>query len=159
MASEYSKIPGIGTGRGSFQVALRARLYQGPDHLLIVYSTGYTEEYKRIFYRDIRYVEVKKSDRAIWYGLISGSAMLLLILCALANPGATIPILIFGIPFLIWFVINLLLGSGCVCRINTNVQTLELPAPRRKRKVAFLIDFLRSKTEAVNTSTTEQPAA
>lgn len=51
-------------------------------------------------------------------------------------------------PFLVWFIINLVLGPTVECYISTNVQTLKLPAPRRRKKVTALINFLREQTAA-----------
>jgi hypothetical protein len=158
MAKIYEKIPGLGTGRGGLQIAVRARLYHGPDHLLIVQGTGYTEEYKRVFYRDIRYVEVRHTNGQTAQAIISMVIGLLLGLLFLTpTPGWLIAI--FCSPFALWFVINLILGSTCECFISTNVQTLKVPAPRRLKKVVVLIEFLRAQTAAFASPETPQAAA
>ena len=43
-----SNIAGFSTSGGY------ASLWQGKDHLLSIDSSGYTEEYKRFYYRDIQ---------------------------------------------------------------------------------------------------------
>lgn len=146
MARTYLPIPGVGTGRFSLQLAVRNRMYQGPDHLLVVQSTGYTEEYKRIFYRNIRYVDVRASRRHIWQGVIFGSVILVLGLLLFVLP--MVLGLIFLAPFVIVFLVNLARGPACDCYVTTGVQTLRLPTPRRRDKVAAFIAFIREKAEA-----------
>src|SRR5208282_5380024 len=108
MAKTYNPIPQIGTGRFGFQVAIRSRLYAGPDHLLIVQSTGYTEEYKRVSYPDIRYLMVMRTQAQLWQGIISGAIIILILISHLWGlPWIAVQLL--GMPFLILFVANLLL--------------------------------------------------
>jgi hypothetical protein len=162
MAKIYQPIPGIGSGRGSLQVAVRTRVYQGPDHLLVVQSTGYTEEYKRIFYRDLQYVEVRGNQKRFWQAMISGTFVLLsaLLIVLLMNlKGSTVAAQILGLLFLIWFAVNLALGPTCDCFVRTSVQTLQIPAPRRMKKVPVLIGFLRAKIAALEPAQTTPVAA
>jgi hypothetical protein len=156
MAKTYQKIPGVGTGRGSLQVASRSRLYTAADHLLIVQSTGYTEEYKRIFFRDIRYVDVRKTK--LQGRIAVGTAIVTLLLALFYFAG--LPILLVALfcsPFVIWFIVNIVRGPTCECYISTNVQTLKLPAPRRMNKVATLINYLRSRMAEFDPAAAPQP--
>jgi hypothetical protein len=148
MAKTYEKIPGLGSGRGGLQVAVRSRMYRGPDHLLIVQSTGYTEEYKRIFYRDIRYVEVRPTQGQVIGGVISGLLTALLALLYFVPSMPVVAVILICSPFLVWFIINLVRGPTVECFISTNVQTLKMPTPRRRKKVDALINFLREQTAA-----------
>jgi hypothetical protein len=152
MAKIYHPIPGIGSGRGGVQVAIRSRIYQGPDHLLVVQSTGYTEEYKRIFYRDLQYVEVRVNRKRFWQAMISGAFVLLSVLLyvlLIYLKVSTVAAQILGLCFLIWFVVNLALGPTCDCFVRTSVQTLQIPAPGRMKKVPVLIAFLQTKIAAL----------
>ena len=158
MAETYHPIPKIGTGRFGFQVAIRYRLYAGPDHLLIVQNTSYTEEYKRVSYPDIRYLMVMRTQAQLWQGIIS-AAIILLILLSTHGRGPWIFTAILCIPFVIWFVVNLLLGPTCRCYLNTHVQTVQLPAPRRMKKVPVLRAFLLSQIPSSRLAGTEQPFA
>jgi len=158
MAKIYHPIPGLGSGRGSFQLSTRSRMYHGPDHLLIVQSTGYTEEYKRIFYRDIRYIEIRRNRNQLILAVISGAFLLLfLALYFLKLPVAVVAM--FCLPFLIWFLINLFRGPTCECYVATSVQILKIPTPARVKKVPRLIGFLRDQAAAVAPAAAEQPAA
>jgi integral membrane sensor domain MASE1 len=158
MASIYKKIPGVGTGWRNFQIASRSRLYAAPDHLLVLHSTGYTEEYKRLFFRDIRFFEVRPTKRQFWIGLVS--AILALILLPLYYVSVPIVLVaVFCFPFVLVFLVNLLRGPTCECYLGTSVQTLRLPAPSRVKKVAAMIQFLRVQTAAFASVEAPQSAA
>jgi hypothetical protein len=144
MSKPYQAIKGLGIGRGKMQAGLRTRLYQASDHLLMLQSTGYTEEYKRIAYENIRYVVVRKNYSQERQAMISLVLFLLSLLFLYLFSWKIV--LFFCTPFAIWFILNLAWGKGCNTYINTDIQTIELPVPRRIKKVPILIDFLRSKT-------------
>ncbi len=144
MSKEYQKIKGLGTGGSSFQLGLRSRLYAHEDHLLVVQSTGYSEDYKRLFYRDIRYVVMQKTYGQEVQAMISGGLVLVTLLLALTPMPWWIPALL-CVPCLIWFVMNWLGGSAGKCYANTAIQTIELPAPRRLNQLPKLIEFLGTK--------------
>jgi hypothetical protein len=67
--------------------------------------------------------------------------------------------LIFLAPFVIVFLVNLARGPACDCHVTTGVQTLKLPTPRRRDKVAAFIAFLREKAEAPAAAELSGPAA
>jgi hypothetical protein len=49
LKKEYHRLPGRGRKRGGFLLTvarIRARLWAGKDHLLLVYNSGYTEDYR-----------------------------------------------------------------------------------------------------------------
>jgi hypothetical protein len=152
MKTDYRTIPGLGSGAGSFRIAMRHRLYQGADHLLLIQSTGFTEDYRRLYYRDIGCVIVRRTQRALWLGILF-ALLLLLSLFLLVDfwTGGSFPFtnLFFGglsALFGIILVANLVRGPTCACFLTTEVQTVEVPAPRRMAKVPRLVDFLRAQT-------------
>ena len=71
--------PKIGTGRFGLQVAIRRRLYAAADHLLIIQNTGYTEEYKRVAFADIRYLMVMPTNGQVQQGMVSGGIALFIL--------------------------------------------------------------------------------
>ena len=144
MSKEYQKIKGLGSGRG-LQLGLRSRIYAHEDHLLVVQSTGYTEDYKRLFYRDIRYVVMRKTYGQEIQAVISGILVLATLCLALTPMPWWISLLICA-PFLTWFVLNWIWGSTGKCYANTAIQTIQLPAPRRLNRLPVLIEFLGTKT-------------
>jgi len=141
MSSIYKPIPDIGTGRWSFQLGMRNKLYTAPDHLLVVQSSGYTEEYRRVFFRDIRSIDIRPSQAQMGNAIVSGLFLLFFGLMAwVFHPTA---FLILASPFVLWFIINLALGPSVYCYVTTSVQALKLPAPRRRGKVARFVTFVR----------------
>ena len=44
-----------------------ARLYLGPDHLLQTASTGYSETYKRFYFRDIQAIVIRKTNAGLFW--------------------------------------------------------------------------------------------
>ena len=145
MSKEYQAIKGVGAGRSSFQIGLRSRLYAHEDHLLVVQSTGYSEDYKRLFYRDIRYVVMQKTYGQEVQAVISGGLVLVTLILGLTTTlWWWIPAML-CVPCLIWFVMNWVGGSAGKCYANTAIQTIELPAPRRLNQLPKLIEFLGTK--------------
>src|SRR5438477_12551721 len=45
-------------------------LWLGKDHLLCIDSNGYTENYKRFYFRDIQALLIRKTERRKWWGLV-----------------------------------------------------------------------------------------
>lgn len=141
----YRRLPG--TGSGAFE---QVRLYRGPDHLLLVASSGYNESYKRFYFRDIQAITVRTSARgkvwnAIW-GLLTLSA-------------AAIASQVDGVAFVVWssiagiffllLAIHFSYGPTCICHIQTAVQTRPLPSLNRLRRANKVIGQLRPFIEAV----------
>lgn len=144
MSKTYTNIPGIGTGRGTFRLAMRSRLYQAADHLLVVQSSGFTEDYRRFFYRDIRCVVIRKTQQYLWTNVVLAAIILLLCLLRLQSvPWLVVAMLCF-IPGVL-LIVNLVRGPTCSCHITTSVQTVNLPTPQRLGKVPLFIEFLKTK--------------
>jgi hypothetical protein len=144
---DYIPIRGLGTGRGTFRAFVRSRLYSSEDHLLIVQSTGYTEDYRRIFYRDIRYVIARKNNVYPFANLILGLLIALHLLFYYLGMPPVLAIIILVVLGLL-LVINLVRGPTCSCYLNTEVQTVFVPTPSRRNKIPVLIEFLKTKIPA-----------
>ena len=56
----YKKLPGVGSG-----ALARHRLWEGPDHLLVVTSWPSGEGYRRFFFRDIQAVVIRQTARRL----------------------------------------------------------------------------------------------
>jgi hypothetical protein len=65
---------------GAFAVAVRSHtsLWLGADHLLFVNSTGYTETYKRFYFRDIQTFVVQNTQRATVVNIVLTILLVLL---------------------------------------------------------------------------------
>ena len=111
----------------------RYSLWLGPDHLLCIETNGYTETYKRFYFRDIQAIITRRtSDRMVGSIILSAVAAGLILIGFLV--GETSAIITFGViafvTCLIPLWINLLLGPTCTCQIRTAVQTESLPIRR-----------------------------
>ena len=131
----YRRLPGRGT-----RVMTYYQMFLGADHLLQVCSTGFTETYRRFYFRDIQAVLIQRTPR---FGVLNGvfGGLLALSLLGLILGRATGSfvdgdvLIILGVLVAIFLLlpllINLALGPTCVCRVRTSVQMQELPSLAR----------------------------
>jgi hypothetical protein len=143
---EYQRLPGRGIRRGGFLqvMATSSRLWLGRDHLLLVDSSGFTETYKRFYFRDIAAITLARTNRrAVWNG-IAFIFTLLFGAAALALGGMTAAIFgsMAGLCVLL-SLINVALGPTCVCHLTTAVQTDELASFRRFSQALKVLARLR----------------
>ena len=75
--SEYIRLARARMKSG-FQVATsnRSSLWLGKDHLLCVETTGYTETYKRFFFRDIQVLTLRRTYRRLLLSVFLGLPIL-----------------------------------------------------------------------------------
>jgi hypothetical protein len=131
--------------RRSASVATYQSLWLAADHLLVVTSTGYTEEYRRVRLGDIKGFFVTASGRRLYCGLpwgiaavFSGGAMI----STLVNRGTPLWSGIFLGLSLVALVWNYLLGPGCRAFVVTGVQTARLPSLYRRPKTRKVLGRL-----------------
>ena len=143
---EYQRLPGVGPRKTGLVAvsATRSRLWLGNDHLLAVDSTGYTEEYKRFYFRDIQAVSLYQTRRGPVTNVICAAIGGLFYMFALAQSGGLAAFLwtIAGL-FLTVVLANSLAGPTCVAHIKTAVQTEELPSLRRVWQTRKILKRLR----------------
>ena len=121
--SDYKKLPGHRRGflRG-------ASVWLGADHLLLVRSLRFREEYKRYYFRDIQAIVMAKAPRFH----ISTRAAVLAALCLppflTARTGTLFSIwkAVAALLVLVWVLVSALLS--CRCRIYTAVSADDLPS-------------------------------
>ena len=111
----------------------RASLWLGKDHLLYVETNGYTENYKRFYFRDIQAFTICRTNGRSVSNCVLGAIAGLLLLVGLTTQ-STGGIIGFGIAAivagLIPIGINTALGPTCLCQLRTAVQTEHLPIAR-----------------------------
>lgn len=133
--------------RGTIAMVLRCSLWLGDDHLLAVKSTGYTEDYTRIYLQDLKGVVAHRTKNWLAVNLILGILVALFGLGIISTDdlfsAGTITLMIMASPFLIALVANLLQGPTCKTTLLTPVGPVEIPALTRTRRVARLIRELR----------------
>jgi hypothetical protein len=136
-----------GRARSAFAVvsATRSSLWLGGDHLLCLDATGYTESYKRFYFRDIQAITLRQTNRWIIWAVIQGSVAGLFALSALASQEVTVRWLfaIVAALFFLVLAVNLARGPTCVCHLRTAVQTEPLVSLNRVRRARRVLDRLR----------------
>ncbi len=132
---EYQRLPGRSSHSG-IAVARKVRLWLGADHLLEVESTGWSEKYRRYFYRDIQSIIVRRTTRGLWISVILGA------FCASIGglafyyrdiPEALVSLTTLATVFFILLLQNLLRGPTCQARITTPVGGNPLRSLNRLR--------------------------
>jgi|SRR5438093_3742162 len=130
-------------------IAHHHRLWLGPDHLLSVRATGFSEEYKRFYFRDIQAFVIRKtSRRGILTALFALVAMAFALSALLISDpywrGFWAVLAGFG---LLLSAVNWLAGPTCVCHVRTAVQTEQLPTLRRLRTARRVLAPLKQRIE------------
>src|SRR5713101_1184503 len=120
----YRRLPGRGLTAAQY-----VRLYQGSDHLLQVTSTGYSESYRRFYFRDIQAITIQKTHMGkFWTGLFGFlTAVFGLPAFDLGGIGAIVMWCVAGF-FGLFPIGNVALGPTCACYVRTAVQTERLSA-------------------------------
>ncbi len=148
---QYKRLTRSGSQRG-FAVAFRSRgsLWLGPDHLLSVETNGYTESYKRFYFRDIQAIIVRRTKlRSIVNGILmapSVGCLIGLILSFFSRPMDEVTVLtclILSAVFLLLLLINSTLGAGCICHLRTAVQIEVLPSLYRVPKMRRILNEIQ----------------
>ncbi len=155
--NEYVRIAGRGLKRGdaSLLIRTRARLWAGKTHLLLVYNSGYSEEYRRFYYKDIQAITLSRTNRGrnMSIALAVATAILLLlslkILYLAFLPAIT----------LIFLIGNLIAGPTCATVLRTAVSSEELPSLGRLRNAVRAMDFLRPLIEEAQKDIAIDPAS
>jgi hypothetical protein len=137
--------------RSVFAIAFqsRASLWLGPDHLLSVDTNGYSETYKRLYFRDIQAIAIRESPRrSVWNAILMLPTVICfvgLVITALAGKNIA-GIIIWSLFFAlvaIPFVVNNVRGATCACQLRTAVQTEDLPSLCRVRQTRKILEKIR----------------
>jgi hypothetical protein len=152
----YERLTRPATSVGSYRT-----LWFAKDHLLLVNSTGYSEDYQRIQFSDIKGFFVIPSDRRLYwnvpwfiFALFSG-VFLSNTLYSGRVPFVSGTILAFSLIFIVW---NNILGPSCIAYVVTGVQTAQLPSLVRRRKARKVLARLRPLVAALQADMIPPPA-
>ena len=150
---EYIRLPGRRRVTLGFT---RNSLWLGKDHLLHVINRGYTEDYRRFYYRDIQAILVRRTQTSrivnTILGFIVGFNVLLLIAGRFVWAWESYVLIPLAVATLFWIAIfgfQLAAGPTCVCHLRTAVQFEQLPSLFRVRTAKKAIALLRHRIETV----------
>ncbi len=166
-APEYTQLKGSGRKSSGF-VSLVGTTYSlllGDDHLLQVESDrGFSEQYRRFYFRDIQAIILRKNSRFLVGNILLGASLGLLLAIAAAflpssfangdsswnrllnEPAEFIGVMLlvgFAILIAVLWLVHLLRGGTCICHIQTAVQTEELPSLYRVVRARRVLEQLR----------------
>ena len=143
---KYQRLPGK---KKSFIIGYHT-LWQGPDHLLSVYSRFGIEDYRRFYFTDIHSLIVHKTVTGKIQNLIIGLFLLIFSLMAFTlDNGLEIFGGIMAGCFLIFLSVNWLLGPTCVVHLRTAVQNEKLPSLHRLRNAKKVMDRVKPLIETI----------
>ena len=141
----YRKLPGRGATFTHY-----TRLYFGPDHLLQVASTGFTETYKRFYFGDIQALTIRKTQAGRITNSVLGGVIAIFALPALFTPEiGTIILMSFAAVFALLLGANVAMGPTCVSHLQTAVQNEKVPSLSRLRRARRVLQILKPRIAAV----------
>ena len=142
MKKEYQRLPG--EGRKKRSIFGFSRLYLGKDHLLCVYNSAYTEDYRRFYFKDIQSIVIGINTRRERLSARFAGAALFLLLFAFWKGGYwAVFFMILACLFLLNALVNWRRGPTCTCRISTAVSREELPSIGRLKNAKQVIEVLK----------------
>ena len=128
-------------------------IWAGADHLLLVESTGMSEDYKRFYYKDIQSISITRTKtEIIKNSFISVLALLFFLMASSflkSEEGLAIFLFIIAAVFFFFLVINLIQGASCICWITTAVQRVKLKPVNRCRQAAKMMTIIGPRIEQV----------
>jgi hypothetical protein len=156
-ANEYQRAGNRGT-----TLSGEHRLFIGPDHLLLVITSGYVELAKRFNFRDVQSIIIQESPaRLIWnwaLGFGFACSMLFLILGWSDFPSRMLALglaSLFSVPL----IINNARGPTCACYLQSAVQKERLYSLSRTRKARRFLDKVTPRLLEAQGVGTSAPAA
>jgi len=133
--------------RSLFSVAVTSRssLWLGKNHVLSIDTNGYTENYKRFYFRDIQAIVIRKTENWKFIALALGAVTFFLGLVAalVSEPGVRYVFGGLGGLFGIGLIAGLAQGPSSTCHLSTAVQTEQLPSLNRLRRARRVLGQLQ----------------
>ncbi len=130
MAAEpvrYRKLPGHRRG-----LINGSSVWLGPDHLLLVKSQRFKEEYKRYYLRDIQAIAIARTGRfhVSSRSLVLGAFWFIAFVASLTFP-ALMPVVWGAALVMVFSWLYISIDRSCICRIYTAVSSDALPSVYR----------------------------
>lgn len=123
-------------------ISTRCSLWLGRDHILNLETNGYSETYRRFYFRDIHSITIRQTQRWLYVtvALACVAAVGLALAAGISEPVTRYIFAGVGGAFGLAAVLNAIPGPSCVCHVRTAVQSESLPALNRVRKAQRVID-------------------
>jgi hypothetical protein len=141
---KYRRLTRSRRGSQAFITAVNSRssLWLGKDHVLCVDVEGFTETYKRFYFRDLQLITVRTTHRrAIWNAVLTIPLAILLV--ALIVDGAGVLSATSAVILAFVLTVNNILGPTCRVYFHTAVQTAEIPSLSRVSRTHKVIERIR----------------
>ena len=137
---EYKRLPGRKKG---FLIG-KYTLYQGIDHLLLVFGRMGVEDYKRFYFNDIQAIITRKTAAGRIMNIVLGICILFFgaLSLMLGEGGWFLLVFIDGF-LLILLMYNLIKGPTCQTHLLTAVQTEIIPSMHRLRTALKIMGRLK----------------
>jgi hypothetical protein len=136
--------PYLVLSRGGFGWSGYARLRQGPDHLLLVESNGFTENYKRFFFAEIQALTVRRTATGrVWNGIWGGLFLMFALIALQFSDVEAVVLWFLTAVFLGALLANFAFGPTCVCHVRTAVQTEKLTSITRMKRAEKVLAQIR----------------
>ena len=152
-APVYRKLTPMHRGLGTM-----TQLWLGPDHLLHVQSTGYSESYRRFYLRDIQCLVLVHTASRTYLAVTLTVLLLIIGAIVVGSGGRLVGCAILAGVFLPFFLWNHLLGAGCRVVVVTAVQQENVTALSRLPKTRRIMAELKPLIEAAQADLTAAPA-
>jgi len=139
--------------------AATSSLWLGKDHLLVIESNGYSEGYKRFYFKDLQALIIRKTQIWIIRALILAAVAVIFILIAVATRDTPPALYILGgvgVLFALALLYDVLAGPTASCSLRTAVQTEQLPSLNRLRRARKVLNRLRPLIAAAQGSMTAE---
>jgi len=126
------------------------RLWLAPDHILLLTSTRFAEDYKRFAFSDIQAIVVtdQPSQRFLQILMILAAIAWTCFFFLVSSPFAKGTFLVTGALALLWPILDIARGPRCRCTIHTRVSKEPLPPVYRIRIARKFLAAVRSRIEA-----------
>lgn len=131
------------SGRSAFTGSRYVQgLYLGSDYLLGVINTGYAEKYRRFYFTEIQSITIRKMDDRLLNTVSMIPLAFLLSLIVVGMPNVGFPWLVISGFISAFGGFNILLGTRCVVRIQTDVLNERIAGLGRIRRARTVINRL-----------------
>ena len=132
----------------------RDKLYQTENYLLLINSNGFNEVYKRLYFKDIQSVHIRKTNawvtKAVSYWLLFGFFAIITVFAFMWTEDVSLGLyafylIAFFLPTILFLYLGIMViaaGQSCVCTIHTAVQRLRVNAIQTLKHADVMLELI-----------------